>query len=295
MAGWAVAIGMTLIPWLIPHLTHSLFDGARFLEIAILAWLAVLYLTIGDLRKSVIALVSALPVRIRLILSVLALLAGASALHARFPLHALTEISLALLLLLFACGCALLSHEKRSFVDLIFSSSLVVGALIFLIIFALSFRGAIAAGRPFSWVTPFVTFANIRFFSQFQAYTLPLLVLPLFVAPKWGRTIAIPVAGFWWALHFASGTRSLWLALLVTTLVMAFWLRQAALPWLRLQGWTFTLGGLIYSIFAWGANDFGHNKFYGMAGIVARGISDSGRFELWRAAGEMIRSSPWLG
>jgi len=119
-----------------PLLTPSLFDGAKFLEIFILACVAVISLTVGDMRRRLRSFLWRYPVRVRLILSVLSLLASASTLHARFPMHDLAEISLSHLPLLFASGCAVLSHEKKDFTGRIFTSSLMVGALAFLIIFA---------------------------------------------------------------------------------------------------------------------------------------------------------------
>lgn len=294
---WAIAGGMALTTWFNPLSVPSLYDGARFLELAILAWVNLVLLVIGDLRQAVLALIASLPRRIRLLLVSLALLAGASALQSRFPASALLEVGLTLLLLHFACACAIAAHQRKNDTDLIFVSSLLIGALIFVIFFILSYKAALNSGEEFSWLTPFVTFSNIRFFSQFQAYTLPLMLLPLlaFETPKTLRAAVLAITTIWWALHFASGSRSVWVALIISTLVMLLWLRQTVLPWLFLQGRLFLIGGAIYFVFTWWQDELSRKGTSGISGILSRGMDDNGRLELWREAWAMIRSSPWLG
>lgn len=294
---WAIAGGMALTNWFNPLTATSHYDGARFLELAILAWVNLVLLAIADLRKGVLALISSLPRRIRLLLVSLALLAGASALQSRFPASALLEVGLTILLLHFACACAIVAHQRKNDTDRIFVSSLLVGAAIFVIFFILSYKSALDSGEHFNWIRPFVTFGNIRLFSNVQAYTLPLMLLPLlaFETSKTLRAAVILIAALWWALHFASGSRSVWVALIISTLVMLLWLRRTALPWLSLQGRLFLLGGAIYGVLAWWYDELNRNESYGISGIISRGLDGSGRLELWREAWAMIRFSPWLG
>jgi O-antigen ligase len=293
---WALATGMTLTTWFNPFSAPSLYDGARFLELAILAWISLVFLVFGDLRQAVVVINVSLPPRIRLAFGGLAILAAASVLHSRFPLSALLEVSLILLLLHFGTACVIAAKQNKPGTDRIFISSLLAGALIFSFFFILTYQAALNAERPFNWLSPFVTFSNIRFFSQFQAYTLPLMLMPLlaFALPRTLRATIFAIAAIWWALHFASGSRSVWVALSISTLVIMIGLRHKALPWLVRQGQLFLTGGMIYLILAWWTGDFGGNGTYG-TDILRRGLADNGRLELWEAAWTMIRSSPWLG
>lgn len=295
--GWVVAFSIALVSWYTPFLTPSLYDGARLFELAILTLLGLVYLLDPNLRNAIYALLLAIPTRDRLSLATLILLAGASAFHSRLVSLAWTEITLFFLLLLFALICATLASNNKQFIDRIFVASIAASTLLFAMHFVLAYSAALNAGSTFDWVTPFVTFANIRHFSQFQAYTLPLAVLPMLVfnLPSRWRIASLLLASLWWSLNFSAGSRSVWVALAFMTLAISVFIGKKALPWLRIQGMALLLGALIYLVFALATNDFGQNRSYGLASIIARGVSGSGRTELWLAAWEMFCSSPWLG
>lgn len=293
----AIAFVAALMPWYQPYVSLSLYDDARYVELAFLGVIAVICVFSASRRRGISDAFRALPASFRYCGMVTVLWAGASALQARFPLLSGQEISLFFLLALFGGTCAQLAQENRIFVDRVFSSSFGAAALVFTVVFAMAYAASIQAATPFSWVTPFVSFANIRYFSQYQAYTLPILVLPalVFNLPRRWRMVGLLLASLWWALHFASGTRAVWVAVVVTALVMAVGLKRLVKPWLTRQGWAFALGGLMYSAFAWWSGDFGSQTGYGVASVIGRGAQDSQRFVLWREAWEMLRSAPWLG
>lgn len=283
-----------LATWYSPGIIGSLYDEPRFLELAFLISSGLLAVLIS--RDFLLATL-AHPRLSRLSQLSFGLFVAASALQSRFPELAWQEISLFVLLFFFGSICANLAHENKRLTDRLFTASLTAGALIFVVVFAVAYAASVSTNISFSWVTPFVNFANVRFFSQYQAYTLPLLIIPAiaFNLPGRWRVAALLLTSLWWTLHFTSGTRSVWVASVVTALVMTVSLRRTIKPWLNMQGWALSLGGMIYLIFDWWSKDFVRKESYGLPSVLARGTDDDHRFELWRAAWEMIQSSPWLG
>jgi O-antigen ligase len=94
-------------------------------------------------------------------------------------------------------------------------------------------------------------FSTARFFGQFQAITLPLMVFP---AMYWAKTplmrvglTVLPV--MWWMLAVASGTRGTWLAMIVAGIIIFICMRRAGYPWLTWQIGTFLAGLAAYGFF----------------------------------------------
>jgi len=283
-----------IAPWYLLEFTGPLYDSARLLELILLIPIAALFIVISTWRHQALMVCTSIPNTIKIGLSAFLILALTSSLFAQFPEKSLQEISLFLLLFIFGITCQFLARNNKTLIDRLFIVSIVLGALLFICHFVICYLAAVVTNIPFSWVSPFVSFSNVRFFSQYQAYTLPILVIPLieFKLPFRWRVVALLLLTFWWALHFATGTRSVWVALIVTTLFLLIFLKDKARQWLICQFVGMLIGGIFYLAFNYLTLD---NSLYGLGSITKRGLDDNGRWPLWLSAFEMIKNHPLLG
>jgi O-antigen ligase len=100
----------------------------------------------------------------------------------------------------------------------------------------------------FSWTSPFLEFANVRFFSQYQAYTLfilPLCVV-MFNLKRWQRYGVYFIAANFWALQWLVGTRAVWVGLLIAVVAVLAFARGGRLRWLTQQALLILAGAAIY-------------------------------------------------
>ena len=148
---------------------------------------------------------------------------------------------------------------------------------------------------PLFWSSPFFGFGNIRFFNQYQAWTLPLWPAALAWAIPRSRTLAVLLiitGGGWWALLLASGGRGPLVALTVATLVALLTLRPQARQWLGWQAVLLVLGlGLYTSLFV--IPDLGSPGLGRASDALAQ--TDHARLTLWSQSLDFIRQNPLLG
>lgn len=283
-----------IAPWYLLEFTGPIYDSARFLELILLIPIAALLFIIPTWRHQALMVIASIPNTIKTGLSALLILALTSSLFAQFPEKSLQEISLFLLLFMFGIICQFLTKSNKTLMDHLFIATILLGALLFICHFVICYLVSVVSNIPFSWITPFVSFGNVRFFSQYQAYTLPILVIPLitFNLPFRWRTVTLILLAFWWALHFVTGTRSVWVALIVTTLFLLIFLKDKARQWLIWQLMGMLIGGIFYLAFDYLTLD---NSLYGLGSITKRGLGDNGRWPLWLSALEMIKNHPLLG
>jgi len=283
-----------IAPWYSLEFTGPLYDSARFLELILLIPIVTLLIVIPIWRHQALMVIASNPNTIKIGLSVFLMLALISSLFAQFPEKSLLEISLFTLLFMFGIICQFLTCNNKTLMDRLFIATVLLGALLFICHFVICYLAAVVTNVSFSWISPFVSFSNVRFFSQYQAYTLPILVIPLitFNLPLRWRTVTLILLAFWWALHFATGTRSVWVALIITTLFLLIFLKDRARQWLIWQLVGMLIGGIFYLAFDYLTLD---NSLYGLGSITKRGLDDNGRWPLWLNAFEMIKNHPLLG
>ena len=108
------------------------------------------------------------------------------------------------------------------------------------------------AGNTFSWVSPFLDFANVRFFGQYQAYALLLITLPikfLGLTRSW-RGIVYLIAANFWALQWMLGSRAVWVGFAVAVILIAVFMRKGRMRWLAEQSAMALAGGVFYIVFS---------------------------------------------
>lgn len=213
-----------------------------------------------------------------------------SAAMAARPEYALREVASFSGLFLLALTVAAARIRLGSAMDRALLGCVWVGALLYLVLFlGLHF----ASPRDVSsFHELFPSFANPRFFSHLLTWTLPLMVVA--AVPAADRTGArVPllwaVAGGWWMLLIASGSRGSIAGLACATLVMAAWFGRGAASWLWGQAVALALGIASHSLLARASS------FSQLGTVSERGISDNGRYEFWSHATGLLERSPWLG
>ena len=288
-----VALYVSFGPTQAPFYTPSLYDNARLLQLFSLSALVLMAFTIPSLRESIVQTIAEARGFVRFGLLSTTLLALVSALHASSPGMALQEIAVLVLLGLLALSTAALAAANRTPVDHLLLMAFEGSALVFLVVFWMAQVATREIGQPFEWIHPFVTFANVRHFSQFQAYTLPLLVVPLAsttLALRW-RVVAYLVAAHWWGLQFAVGTRAVWFAAALSAAILLLVLRRDAVGFLKWSGFAIVGGSVVYLAL----NAFVLADAPGLSEMGRRGFDSSNRGELWSSALAMVRAAPLLG
>lgn len=295
----AVCFYLIFSPVWTPGLTPRLYDDARCLELILLA--AVLaQLFFWPVAGAAISSWNSLGKLPRIL--VMVLLAGGvlSACNSENPKIGALEVALALqLVILFLILSGIVRIETRK-AETILAIAFCAGAAMFVLKFWVTYVQYVAEEKEFPWLTPFLEFANVRFFSQYQAYSLFLVLSPTFLLdmrPKW-RVLLYVVAMNFWALQWIVSTRAVWVGLAVATLAVGGFAREGKFNWLRIQLITVAGGGIIYLIFTGVIAALPNATLVpnAVGSIVERGSeSVSERINLWRAALDFVASRPLLG
>jgi len=227
--------------------------------------------------------------------SVLAAFAVISSYAAASPRHALIETSLFVGLAYLAAFVARLYHENGAQLVKRLTYILWGSILLSMIAFYVGYFTAITFKTPVVWPAPITGFNNIRFFNQYQLWTLGLLALPLLtidVNSKRTRYCLHMGMIAWWVLLFHSASRGVLLSWIVGILITACIYRKLAWPFIRLQLMHITAGFLSYQILFELIPVL--RGFAVVTGTVVRDTT-SDRVALWGQSLRLIQEHPVLG
>ena len=277
------------------------YDEKRLLECLLLLFISISLITQPAIRDNWIRLAHQLPANSRYLLACLVTLGLLSAVGASAPEKAILEISLYILLFITCLYTALQRQRLEQHFDTLITNALLITSAFSLVAFSAAFMAAMIEPVPLLHWDLFVNFSHIRFFSQFQSWTLPLIVLPLLLnrSTPAGLRLWLPLflAGSWWFLLFASGTRGSLLGLIVAAIVIAIAFGRHALPWFKWQGLALLIGLSLYILLfllppLLGNADTGAIQ----NGTIGRSLTNSShRYDLWLVAWSMITEHPLLG
>ncbi len=268
----------------------SLHDSQRLIE---LLFIAVLLLRIIAIKESTYNFIA--NSNIRYGLCTLAVLTIVSSSLAVSPRHAMIEISLFAGLSYLALYTARLYHEDSS--QLIKHLTYVIwgGILLSMAAFYVGYITATIFKTPVIWPGPITGFNNVRFFNQYQLWTLGLIVLPLLAfnlkntrTRYWLHLDLI----CWWVMLFHTASRGALLAWALGILITAAIYRKLAWPFIRLQLIHIASGFLSYKIL------FELIPFLRESAVVTGTIvrdTTSDRIELWKHALHLIQDHPIFG
>lgn len=222
-------------------------------------------------------------------------LAIASSYLAISPRHAMIETSLFAGLCYLALYTARLYHEDSR--QLIKRLTYVIwgGILLSMAAFYIGYITATIFKTPVIWPGPITGFNNVRFFNQYQLWTLGLIVLPLLtfnlnnVRTRYWLHLGLIC---WWVLLFHTASRGALLAWGLGILITAAIYRKLAWPFIRLQ-LIHISGGFLSYILLFELIPYLRN-FAVVTGTIVRDTT-SDRIELWKQALHLIQDHPVFG
>lgn len=284
---WLPAIGM--------------YNEKRFIEILLLIGLGGLLLMSPPLRQRWLDSWLQLPALARQLIIGVYILGLLSALGSQSIRHALLDVGmLALLFFSTLLIATSIRNSEPRFVYTTLIATITIAAMAYLALFVAGLAAASHESTRLLQTALFGNFAHLRFFGQWQSWTLALIVLPLFlIAPRHRLLFGtlLLVASGWWMLAFSSGTRGTLFGSLVAFALTAILYRQQAKAWFAWQGIAFVSGLLLYiGIFVQLPVFQADGSSTVLKGTVGRELaSPMGRFGLWRDAWDMISAHPLLG
>ncbi len=245
-----IAVYLMFSPVWAPDLTLLRYNNTRFLQIGLLLLLyAVLF--VPSATREIIATWRSLGRWPHILIAILLIGGTVSTLFsAHLGLGALEIGLVTQLIFLFVCvaaGTRLLGRP----IDTAFSLAILAGAGIFVLQFCVIQAIYLAEGKAFPWISPFLEFANVRFFSQYQAYTLFVITLPLAICRLTitGRIFVYVVAANFWGLQWMVGGRAVWAGLVAAAIMVVLCAGRGKSRWLINQGCVILAGAAIFLAF----------------------------------------------
>lgn len=271
---------------------YSFYDAKRFLLLALLVLNKLSLVCFSELRTRWLQQWLAISTPIKVLIILFITFGAVSACINPTPYFSMLEVIWVVLLLVLTFSVASVADSRWLLLAInigVFVSSVTL-AVAFFESWWLNIKTLIIPG-----------FMNVRFFSQYQIWTLPIVILPLLVWRDrsivlkilWG-TIAI----FWWLLAIKAATKGLWLGLIMATFFVSSWAmlakRQAGDNnlnyWLLTQLFILFFTGIAFIIWQY-STDYD---------VLARGLTNihasiRGRLGLWHIAIAHIQAHSWFG
>ena len=187
-----------------------------------------------------------------------------------------------------------IKHEYTRIIS-VFSVLMLSAVTIYLASFFVGYIATYNEDYPKEWIHLFRGFVNIRFFNQFQVWTLPLLTLVYILKPfrlnNWNKIIAV-IISCWWMLLFLSAGRGALLASLFAMLITAGIYKQYSIKFIRTHISFAVSGFLLFQLFFVFIPLFSFSE----SSLPELIRTDSpGRVILWTQAISLISDNPLLG
>lgn len=242
---------LVVAPVWYPAIAPRMYDNARLLQLGVLA-LVMLSLLLTAVRGAAAEAWLALGILPRALITVMIVGGALSASLSGAPHLGALEIALVaqlvLLFLLVSAAVRVLKDKAES----VLAVAIACGAALVGVKFWVTQISFLIEGKQFQWISPFLDFANVRFFSQYQAYALPLIPLAAALSrmSRTWRIVAYVIAANFWALQWMVGSRAVWIgAVVAVTIILAF-MRNGRLAWIGRQAALVISGALIYLLFS---------------------------------------------
>lgn len=293
-----VCLYLILSPVWAPAIAPLLYDGSRYLELCALALLLIPFAR-SAVRDAVTLAWLSLDKTARNLLIVL-LSAGGLSVAASDAAHlGSLEVALVAQLVMLVLVVSAAVRESKDQADHALAIAIFIGAALCVLKFWVTYVSYALEGKIFPWVYPFLDFSNVRFFSQYQSYTLLLMILPgrMPGSGKFVRALFFFVAANFWALHWMVGTRAAWVGLVIGSSVVLVFMKNGRTDWLRKQILVAAAGAAIFFAHAHIVASLPHlAPVPGIHSIVDRGRdSINERLDLMQIALGAIREHPLVG
>lgn len=293
-----ICLYLVIAPVWYPAIAARMYDNARLLQLGVLV-LVVLSLLVPAARGAVAESWFALGGLPRALIAVMIVGGVLSAWFSVAPNLGALEIALvAQLVFLFLLVSAVVrTLEEKA--ESVLAVAIACGAALVSVKFWVTQVSFLLEGKQFQWVSPFLDFANVRFFSQYQAFAL--LLIPLAAAlPGMSRTWRIVVyfiAANFWALQWMVGSRAVWVGAAAGAIAVLALARSGRIAWLGQQAMLVASGALIYLLFSQSvASAPGAAPVPGVGAVVEFGSqSDTDRMAMVSISLKMLVEHPLLG
>lgn len=293
-----ICLYLIMAPVWYPKIAVRMYDNARLLQLGVLALLT-LSLLLPVVRGAVAGAWLALGNLPRALIAVMIVGGALSASFSAAPHLGALEIALVtqlvLLFLLVSAAVRVLREKAES----VLAVAIAFGAALVGVKFWVTQISFLLEGKQFQWISPFLDFANVRFFSQYQAYAL--LLIPLAAAlPGMSRTwriIVYVIAANFWALQWMVGSRAVWIGAVVAVTVILVFMRKGRLAWMGRQAALVVSGALIYLLFSHALSSTpGVVPVPGVSSAAVFGSqSDTDRLVMASTSLKMLGENPLLG
>ena len=293
-----VALYLIFAPGWSPELTTFRYDNARCLQLEVLLAM-VCCLALPPVARAVLGAWVSLKWQPRVLIATMLFGGAISASLSGAPKFGALEVGLVTLLVFLSISVTAIVRTGGVRAEQALAFALICGVGFVILQFWVTQLLYLSEGKRFSWVSPFLEFANVRFFSQYQAYTLLLVtsIVSLIPLSKALRTVVYVLAANFWAMQWMLGGRAVWAGVVVALLGILVFGRRKSLRWLREQLLLITAGGLICYVFvSVTASMPGATAIPNKLSVMdARTESVSERTIMARSAIDMITTEPLTG
>jgi len=294
-----VSVILLIYFFVIPSTNLFFFDAKRLAEITLIL-LALFSLSISSRAQQTLSfyLKSISLVSRYALLSIFSIGILSAKFSALVPTQAIVEIITLFSLLLVSLLCIpAFQFFKRNSIFFVFAMILSLGVME--IQFMSYYVAFLLTDFPFSIHNFFFSFANPRFFNQYQIFTMPIVSFLVLSKHVFFQTNKIKytlwgIAILWWLIFFTSQGRGVTIAVITSALIVAFIFRNKATVFLKRTIILFILGFITYKFL-----------FYLVPYVISGGtktldipinLTSSGRLTaLWPDAVNYMISQHWLG
>lgn len=288
--GLLLFVYVVVTPNLNPLSGFSPYDSKRILQIVLLLINGIWLLFALKKADGPLTTYRSIPLSGRRLLTSILLLGCLSAAVAPLPHYGLLEVFHLVLLAALALTVAHLVRADDRMSRGLIVQVVTLSAVLYVVSFGVGYGMSLLSGDVRVWPRGYTGFDHIRFFNQYQTWTLPILVLPALLISErrtWKHRLLMVPPAAWWMLLFASGGRGTLAGLIVAVAVVVVAFGRQASSWLNRQGVAAAAGALAYGLLfrVLATTD---------ASLLERdATSDSGRLWYWRRAVDMIQEH-WL-
>jgi putative inorganic carbon (HCO3(-)) transporter len=269
------------------------YNEKRLFQIFLLVISGTVVITSSSLQHSFIKFLHNIPVLAKWGLSAVLGFGILSSALASAPFYSFLELGHFILLFVLAGIVGLAVRQKPNQTEQLILGAIALGVILYTVYFTVGYLTTLLLPALDIGRETIGGFANVRFFNQYQTWTLPLLVGIVASLPqKWrtAQTIAFFLAALWWALVFASNVRGTVLAVFVGAVGVWLLFRSRAYRWLVVQAGAVIAGGGFYFLLFYSGGE-------ATPQVVERfgEVGQSRRTQHWMKCLNMAWTHPWLG